>query len=62
MKTLTHSERNQLGKEAIELMIKLLPPEEFGENDKCEELYNIITDLSELSDEQIGARQDFRQV
>ncbi len=50
MKQLTHAERQQIAKEAIELMIKLLPPEEFGENDQCEQLHNKIVELGELSE------------
>lgn len=53
MKQLTHAERNQLGKDAIELILKLLPPEEFGEDSNAEELYNTVVALAELSEEQI---------
>jgi len=56
MKVLTHAERNQLAKNAIELIIKLFPPDDLvveGENSDVEELYNTVVSLGELSEDQI---------
>jgi hypothetical protein len=53
MKQLTHAERNQYAKDAIDLIIKLLPPEEFGEDSRVEILFNCVVSLGELSPDQL---------
>lgn len=40
-------EREELKKEAMDLMIRLLPPEEYGECEFCERLQNIIAELAD---------------
>lgn len=40
-------ERKKLGKQAMDLIVGLLPPEDYGENMDCDCLQQIIFELSE---------------
>jgi len=48
MKELTDQERKDSAIEALKLITKLLPPDKYGEDVYCEELYNRIVQLGGL--------------
>jgi len=48
---MTDQERKESAIKCLELMVKLLPPDEYGEDYNCEELQNRIIDLGNLQPE-----------